>query len=97
MRTEEEKITHIEGRVEIREMGIEELKDDDRVVLRTDSEGFKGLEVGVDGGFIKRLEEVMRRYQSEVELAVVGGTIIAVVLASERLKKRKIKSILHTP
>lgn len=75
--------------VEGQEMEIGDLKDDDRVVLRTDSEGFKELEVGADGGFIKRLEKVMKRHQAGVKLAIVGGTIIAVVLASERFKKQK--------
>lgn len=59
------------------------------MVLKTGSEGFEGLEVGADSGFIKRLAEVMKRHQTEVRLAVVGGAIVAVILASERLKKQR--------
>ncbi len=70
-------------------MKIGDLKDDDRVVLQTGSEGFEGLKVGADGGFIKRLAEVMKRHQTEVRLAVAGGIITAVILASERLRKQR--------
>lgn len=88
MKAEKEKSSDISGSIEVREMGIEELKDDDRVVLQTGSEGFE-LKVGADGGFIKRLAEVMKRHQTEVRLAVVGGIITAVILASERLRKQR--------
>jgi len=67
------------------------LKDDDRVVLRSGPGGLEALEVGADGGFIKRLDKVEKRHKRKTQLTkdIDGGTIIAEVIAPERSKKRK--------
>ena len=90
MGTEKEKSSDISGSVEVLEMRIEDLKDDDKVIWHTDSPALGEFNLGTDGGFIKRLEKVVKKYQKEVKLAVVvGGAIIAVVSVSEQLKRRR--------
>jgi len=63
---EREKLANIIGSGLSSEIKIEDLKDDDRVVLRSGPGGLEALEVGADGGFIKRLEKVEKRHKRKI-------------------------------
>jgi len=91
LRIEEEKSSDISGNVEVQEIGVEDLKDDDKVVWHTDLPRWGKFDFEVDSGFIKRFGKVMKEHQAEVKLAIVGGTIVAVVLeiGIEQLRKRR--------
>ena len=86
---EREKKDNVTGSGPSSEIKIEDLKDDDRVVLRSGPGGLEGLEVGADGGFIRRLGKVVKKHQREVKPAVVGGAIIAVVFSVRKIQKTK--------
>lgn len=49
------------------------------------------LEIKVDGGWIKRLQEVLKKHQREVTLIAAGGTVIAITGVMETLKRRRKK------
>ena len=63
-----------------------DLKETDEVIWHEPS---WDLDVKVDGGRIKRLAKVVKRHQREVELTVIGGSIVAVVLAVDKARQRK--------
>lgn len=70
----------------IREIEMADLKEGDEVILHEPS---WDLDVKADGGFIKRLAEGVKKHQREVKLTVIGGSIIAVVLAADKTRRRK--------
>lgn len=70
----------------IREIEVMDLKESDEVILYEPS---WDLDVKVDGGFVKRLAEGVKKHQREVKLTVLGGSIIAVVLAADKARRRK--------
>lgn len=80
---------HIPSGVEGQEMEIEDLKDDDKVIWYTNFSGLGKFDLEVDGGFIRRLGRVVKKYQEEVKLEIVGKTIFAVVSNKGTLKEER--------